>query len=129
MRYLSLLLVLLLPGFLLEASAQSAAPKPVFAFAAATEKPSYERATAPQTRLGDEAEQHRLKALAHLGLGNPEAARREADRLVGLVPDYLPLPNEPAAFALLVTDAQRRVSEGALKVRRGSSDVLLAGGK
>lgn len=126
MRYFALLSALLLPGFLMEAAAQNATPQPTFAFAASVETASFEREAAPQARLGDEAEQHRLKALAHLGLGNPEAARREADRLVVLVPDYMPQANEPAAFTSLVADAQRRVARGELKARSSPDSVLLA---
>lgn len=116
MRLLVLAFVLLLPGFLLEAAAQNAAPQ--LSLASYVEAESDAATIARQhvqARLSDDAEQHRLKALANLGLGKPDAARREADRLVTLLPDYVPQHNDPAGFVALVLDARQRLAAHAVK--------------
>ena len=100
------------------AFAQQAAPQPAIVFSAPPDADAAPVARQTATRLGTEAEQHRLNALAHLGLGNPEAARRAVEKLVATVPGYTPQPNDPAPFAELVLQASDRAAQSARAMER-----------
>ncbi len=117
MRLFLLAFVMFFPGLVLEATAQSAAPRATLAAYVPTEAEAAVSAArhVVQAQLGEQAEQCRLKALAHLGLGKPAAARREAERLIQLVPGYKSQPSDPAAFAALVLDVQEKLAAGAQK--------------
>ena len=104
MRLLAFAFFLLLPGVVRTAAAQQPALA-AYVMAEITVRPA-----ATVLTLGDAAEQHRLKAIAHLGLGKPAAARRDVERLVALVPHYVPQPNDPAPFVTLVMEQRQQVA-------------------
>ncbi len=113
-----LVLFALASAFTPAAFAQQAAPQPTIVFAATPDADAAPVARQTATRLGTEAEQYRLNALAHLGLGNPEAARRAVEKLVATVPGYTPQPNDPAPFVQLVVQANGRAGRSLQPVER-----------
>ncbi len=91
--------------------------KPVIASTPAIAGPQMAAGVQGQV-LDGAAEQHRLKALAYLGLGRAQEAQREARRLVALVPGYAPHLHDPAAFAALIEEVRPPVITGSIAQRR-----------